>query len=419
MKLRLPKGTKDYLPEQQIIRERVKNTLKDVFERYGYAPLETPILEMQDILASKYAGGAEILKEMFTLTDQGNRELALRYDLTIPFARMIGMNPEIRMPFKRYEIGRVFRDGPIKLGRYRSFTQCDVDIVGTNEMIAEAELLALAQDAFQTLKLDIRIEVNNRKILNGVLRAANIPDKLATTTILSIDKLKKIGRSGVEEELTKKGVNKNSFGTLFRLLDTDFKTLKEEIDTGIDEIEQLLRYLDAFNVQIDFIPSLARGLEIYTGTIFEVFLKSDAFTSALAAGGRYDTIIGKFLHSDKHYPAVGISFGLDAICDVANLEGTAVQRSIIDAYIIPIKTKNECIGIMQDLRAAGINTDMDQLGKSISKNLDYANKATIPYTIIIGKQELDQNKVKLKNMRTGEENICTVKQAVSIISKAL
>lgn len=419
MKLKLPKGTKDYLPDEQILREQVKNILKRIFERYGYAPLKTPILEMKDVLASKYAGGAEILKEMFTLKDQGNRELALRYDLTVPLARVIGMNPELRMPFKRYEIGRVFRDGPIKLSRYRSFTQCDADVVGTSSMLAEAELLALTQDAFKELKLDVRIEINNRTLLNSIIDAADIPKKLANTTILSIDKLTKIGRKGVEEELINKGVNKKTFNKLFTLLESDLATLKQELTTGINEIDELNTALKQFNVNVTFTPSLARGLEIYTGTIFEVFLNSGSFTSALAAGGRYDQIIGKFVESNKECPAVGISFGLDAICDAIQLTKPTYKNNIVDAYLIPIRTTEQCVTILQQFRNADINTDMDTLGKSISKNLDYVNKASIPYAIIIGQQELEQKKVKVKNMSTGTEQTCTVKAAIKQIAKGL
>ncbi|HKZ42042.1 MAG TPA: ATP phosphoribosyltransferase regulatory subunit, partial [Candidatus Hodarchaeales archaeon] len=167
LELKILKGTTDYLPNEQIIRARIAAKLSRVFELYGFLPLETPILEYYDILASKYAGGAEILKETYKLTDQGQRELALRYDLTIPFSRVLGMNPSLPKPFKRYEIGKVFRDGPVKPGRNREFTQCDVDIAGVKSVIAESELIALTLDVFSLLKIDINVEINNRKLLSG------------------------------------------------------------------------------------------------------------------------------------------------------------------------------------------------------------------------------------------------------------
>src|SRR3990167_906343 len=174
MTLQLPKGTRDLKPEEAIIRNRIVSALKEVFELYGYAPLETPVFERYDILASKYAGGAEILKETFKFKDQGKRELGLRYDLTVPLARYVGMNPNIKMPFKRYQTGEVFRDGPVERARYRQFTQCDVDVVGIRGMQADAEIIALTQRAFKKLGFDITIKVNNRKLLNDLLISAGV-----------------------------------------------------------------------------------------------------------------------------------------------------------------------------------------------------------------------------------------------------
>ena len=184
MELQNAKGTKDIPPEEKIIKQKIVDTLKEVFELYGFNPIETPLLERYETIAAKYAGGAEILKETFKLKDQGKRELALRYDLTVPFSRFVGMNPNLKMPFKRYQIGRVFRDGPIKLGRYREFWQCDVDVVGTKSMKADAECLSIAKEAFKRLNLNVIIKVNNRKILDSMLEYAGVPKGKRTTTIL-------------------------------------------------------------------------------------------------------------------------------------------------------------------------------------------------------------------------------------------
>ena len=193
VELSLLKGTNDHLPEEQVLREKILEIIKEVFQLFGFRPLSTPILEMWDILSSKYAGGAEILKETYRLTDQGNRELGLRYDLSVPLARLVGMNPRLGKPFKRYEIGPCFRDGPIKKGRYREFIQCDADIIGVASTLADAECLALAQHLFSRMGLDVYLEVNNRKLLTGILLSAGVPEPLLNTTILSVDKLKKIG----------------------------------------------------------------------------------------------------------------------------------------------------------------------------------------------------------------------------------
>ena len=203
MDLQLPKGTRDFAPEEKIVRDKVVNTLKESFELYGFAPLETPVFEKFDVLSSKYTGGAEILKETFKLKDQGGRDLGLRYDLTVPLARYVAMNPNLKMPFKRYEIGRVFRDGPVSKDRIREFTQCDVDTIGSESMLADAEMLAIASEIFSKLNLKFIIRVNNRKILDAILENFNIQKEKRETVILSIDKLDKIGNEEVRKELKK------------------------------------------------------------------------------------------------------------------------------------------------------------------------------------------------------------------------
>ncbi|MER1990454.1 MAG: ATP phosphoribosyltransferase regulatory subunit, partial [Solibacillus isronensis] len=195
------RGTQDYLPTQEVIRRNIRRTLEDTFILYGCKPLETPILNYTKLMASKYAGGAEILKEMYTLTDRGERDLALRYDLTIPFAKVIAMNPQLSMPFKRYEIGKVFRDGPIKAGRFREFTQCDVDVVGIEAQSAEAELMMMTIDAFNKLNIEMVIQFNNRKLLAGLLQFFEVPQTKLNSVILILDKMEKIDQITLLKEL--------------------------------------------------------------------------------------------------------------------------------------------------------------------------------------------------------------------------
>ena len=201
-----PKGTQDINIEEKIQINKIIKIITEVFEKYGFNPLQTTTLEKYETLAAKYAGGSEILKETFKLKDQGSRELGLRYDLTVPLARYIAMNPNLRMPFKRYELGQVFRDGPIKTGRYREFTQLDADTVGSSNMLADAELLAITSEIFSKLKLKFIIRVNNRKILDAILEAYNIPQDKRETVILSIDKLDKIEISGVKKSCKKRAL---------------------------------------------------------------------------------------------------------------------------------------------------------------------------------------------------------------------
>lgn len=414
MKLMNARGVRDFPPEDKIIRQEIVDTLRKTFEEYGFNPLETPIIERYDVLSSKYAGGAEILKETFKFKDQGKRELGLRYDLTVPFARFVGMNPNIKMPFKRYQIGRVFRDGPIKLGRYREFWQCDVDVVGTRSMMAEAELLTIASEVFKKLKLKIVIKVNNRKILDSILSKADVKKEKWIDVILTIDKLEKQGEKEVKKELEKKGIKKEIIKKIFPLIrakKNNSETIKnlKSLD-GIDEVEELLGYLKTLKVEVDFDPSLARGLAYYTGPIFEVFLINSELKSSVAGGGRYDNMIGNFLERKEGIPATGISFGLEGITDVLSTKDK--KKSVVQVYVIPIKTPKESLKIAQELRKAGIKTDLDIVGRGISKNLDFANTMGIPFVIFVGPQELKKKKVKLRDMKSGKEELLTVKELI-------
>jgi histidyl-tRNA synthetase len=206
MELQLPRGMRDFPPEEKILRDEVISVLKGIFELYGFSPLETPVVERWEVLSAKYSGGEEILKETFKLTDQGGRQLGLRYDLTVPLARFVGMNPTIKRPFKRYQIGTVYRDGPIKKGRTREFYQCDADIVGSSSPLADAECVQLALDVFEKLGIDVEVKINNRKVLYELAQAAEIPEELTEAAILSLDKLEKIGPDGVLREMIERGI---------------------------------------------------------------------------------------------------------------------------------------------------------------------------------------------------------------------
>ena len=427
VELQRARGTRDFAPEEKILRDEVINKLVKLFEQFGFSPLETPILERYDVLASKYAGGSEILKETFTLKDQGERDLCLRYDLTVPFARFVGMNPNLKLPFKRYQIGPVFRDGPIKLGRYREFWQCDVDVVGTKNMLADAELLMLAQRFFRQLNFDVVIEVNTRKLLDGILEYVGLSGKQADV-LVSVDKLKKVGADEVKKELMQKGCTQKQIEQLFELVSLPGKNadklfaLKRMLQNpsaqeGLQQMEEILSFVSMMGDEsnVSFEPTLARGLAYYTGPVFEVFLKNPSegdVKSALAGGGRYDTMISNFIKTSVPYPAVGISFGIEPIVEQIKISRAAndqsQRKSVTKVYVVPIATPRESLGILARLRKEGINADIDLIGRGISKNLDYANVLGIPYVLIIGPKEVEQNKVKLKDMVSGTEELVSV-----------
>ncbi len=426
MTLQLPKGARDFKPEEAIVRNKIVDTLKNIFELYGYSPLDTPVFEKYDVLASKYAGGAEILKETFKLNDQGKRELGLRYDLTVPMCRFVGMNPNIKMPFKRYQIGEVFRDGPVESARYRQFTQCDVDIVGVKGMTADAEIISLAKRAFKKLGFEPIIRVNNRKLLNELLGYCGAKKEKLETAILSIDKFEKFGADLVKKELKGKGIDSDTISNMLKIIsirgnnNEKINNIKKIVSNseGLNEIEELISLLNALNVNVEFDVSLARGLSYYTGTVIEVYLKDSSVKSAVCAGGRYDKMIGSFLGRGD-YPAAGISFGLDRIYDAYIEKSKTGKKTVTQIYIVPIGAIKESLKIAEELRNENVKVDIDLTGKGPSKNLQYANSLGIPFVLFVGEEELKQGKVKLKDMKSGKEQLITAEELVVFLDKNL
>jgi len=406
------RGTQDFLPEQEVVRRKIRRTLEDTFILYGCKPLETPILNYTELMASKYAGGAEILQEMYTLTDRGERDLALRYDLTIPFAKVVAMNPHLAMPFKRYEIGKVFRDGPIKAGRFREFTQCDVDIVGVQSQIAEAELMMMAVDAFEKLDVSIQIQYNNRKLLYGLLQVFEVPAQVMNRVILILDKMEKVDRATLLKELTELALTTDSLTKIEQFLNAEptlayfesYRTENDFVAQGMTEVQELMGYLQALQIEqyCIFNPFLARGLEIYTGTIYELFLADGAIKSSIGSGGRYDNAIGGLLGTDESLATVGISFGLDVIYTAFELANKIEQKPReIDVYIIPINTERQALQLATALRKLGNRVDVELSGKKLRKAMDKANRENVGKVIVLGENEIIANRVAIKDMESG------------------
>lgn len=417
------RGTQDYLPEQEVTRRAIRRTLEDTFMAYGCKPIETPILNYTELMASKYAGGAEILQEMYTLTDRGERDLALRYDLTIPFAKVVAMNPSITMPFKRYEIGKVFRDGPIKAGRFREFTQCDVDIVGVTSQAAEAELMMMAIDAFDRLNLQINIQYNNRKLLVGLLQLFEVEQQQMNQVILILDKIEKIDQKNMLSELRGLGISENSMTKIKQFLEArpeinmayfnEFANQNTILQQGIQELVELTAYLNALglNEKCTFNPFLARGLEIYTATIYEIFLADGTIRSSIGSGGRYDQTIGGLLGSEEQsYATVGISFGLDVIYTALEVIGRIEQNvPIVDIYIIPLGTEKSALKLAAALRQHEYKVEVELSGKKVKKAMEKANRENTPQVIVLGEDEVTQNMYKIKNMQSGKEEVIAFK----------
>lgn len=420
MELQTAKGVKDLPPEEKIMKNKVVNTISKTFELYGFAPFEAPILERYETLAAKYGAGAEsdVLKETFKLTDQGGRQLGLRFEFTTSLARYVAQNPTLKMPFKVYQVGPVFRDGPIKLGREREFWQADADIIGAVSMLAEAEQIALLCEVFRQLKFKFVIKVNNRKILNGILKQSGITE--VREALIAIDKLDKIGKPGVFEELKQRGYSKAQIDKVFSLLTKNAtltllkkKVKDEEGKQGVAELEELLEYLKTMGVkEAEFDLSLARGQAYYTGTVIEAYLKNSTVTSSIAAGGRYDKMIGNFMGGGREIPAVGVSFGITPIMEQMKAQNKMEEKTPAKVLVIPINVISEALKIGQELRKSGVSTDFALGKKGVSKNLEYANSLGIPYVAIIGEEELRKKKVLLKEMSSGTELLLSLRDLV-------
>ncbi|MCI8394652.1 MAG: histidine--tRNA ligase [Bacilli bacterium] len=415
IEIRNVKGTFDYLPEEQRIRNYVTNILTEVFESYGYMPVITPILCYYDVLASKYAGGAEILKEVYQLTDQGKRELALRYDLTVPFAKLITLSKNLPMPFKRYEIGKVFRDGPVKVGRNREFIQCDVDVVGVKDMLIDAEMISLYVTAFSKLKISCTVFMNNRKLMTGILESCGVLDSQMTDVITVIDKFKKLSKEEILKELLDCGMNEQQIERMYYYFNFDFEGIKklffqtehEKIREGLSELQTIWDYLDSLHmtdsVLIDL--TLARGLDIYTGTVFEVFAHDSVVTSAIGGGGRYDNIITNFIQDGEEYPAIGCSFGLDAICEIVKEQQKLTIAPSIQLLIVPLETAMESLLLATELRKRGLRVELQYQPRKLSKIFASASRDKIPFVLVLGTHEVQKEKIEVKDMN--HQNIKT------------
>ena len=427
IELRNVKGTTDYSPKEQYIRNYISDTLKKVFEKYGFKPLQTPLLCYYDLLALKYDEENDILKEVYKVSDQGNRNLALRYDLTVPFAKYIAINQNTKLPFKRYEIGEVFRNGPVKLGRDREFIQCDVDTVGIEGQLVEAEFVALYVEAYKELGIDVIIKYNNRKFLSGIIIEAGIPDELVTDTITVIDKFEKLTKEELEKEFLKIGINKDQIKKLYQFLQMDaeelvnIKSENEILNEGIKELETLKKYVGELNLveYVQFSPSLARGQEYYTGTVFEVYDAKGEIKSSIGGGGRYDKMITDFINDGKQYPAVGISFGLNVIYEILKEREEFTQKALTDIFIIPMGTEIECLKIAETLRKADFKVEVEMKTRKMKKSLEYANEENIPYVFILGEDELKQNQVSVKDMKNKTQTTISLENLVEDFKKLL
>jgi histidyl-tRNA synthetase len=442
MKPTIPKGTRDFTPEQIGKRNYIFDTIKSVFVKYGFQPIETPTMEKLSTLTGKYGdegdqllykvlNSGDFLRKADDLNDYKKlsfqiAEKGLRYDLTVPFARYVVMHQnEIAFPFKRYQIQPVWRADRPQKGRYREFYQCDVDIIGSDSLMFEAELIKIYDEVFYKLGIDVTIKINNRKILEGIAEAAGISDKMIEMTV-AIDKLDKIGIDGVRKEMIERGISEESIEIIEKVLKTrtiqDLKPFFVNSDIGqrgINELEEVYEYLQFSDQQnkIVFDVTLARGLSYYTGCIFEV-KANDAQIGSIGGGGRYDDLTGMFGLNDVS--GVGVSFGAERIYDVMeelnlfpqdNNTGLKLLFTTFDKQSFMFAYK-----VLIQVRQAGINAELYPEPVKMKKQMKYANARNVPYVALIGSHELENSVVTIKDMNTGNQNTLSIRELITRLS---
>ena len=429
----IPKGTRDFLPEQMARRNYIFNTIRDVFHLYGFEQIETPAMETMQTLMGKY--GEEGDKLLFRIQNSGDKaaeapEKGLRYDLTVPFARLVTQyRNDIHFPFKRYQIQPVWRADRPQKGRYREFYQCDVDIIGTKSLIAEMELMHIVADVYHRLGINVCLKLNNRKILAGIAEVIGEPERLIDITT-AIDKIDKIGKEKVNEVLLERGLKPASVEMLQPVLAlqgsnrnklTQLKEILKDSETGtqgISEVEQLFDLCDASGVDlmIELDLTLARGLNYYTGAIFEV-KALDWEIGSICGGGRYDNLTGIFGLPDLS--GVGISFGADRIYDVLTELDLFPENVLQGTKVIFLSFGEDelryALSCASRVRATGISTEVYPEPAKIKKQMAYADQKHIPYVAIVGTNEMQNATIMLKNMLTGEQRQMPLQELIQLL----
>lgn len=446
----IPKGTRDFSPEEMAKRNYIFNTIKDVFLLYGFQQIETPAMENLSTLMGKY--GDEGDKLLFKILNSGDFlksasdemlvardclhltsklcEKGLRYDLTVPFARYVVQHRnELQFPFKRYQIQPVWRADRPQKGRYREFYQCDADVVGSDSLVNEVELISLIDEVFNRFGINITIKLNNRKILSGIAEIIGAPEKIIDITV-AIDKIDKIGIDNVNAELREKGLNEDAISTLRPLLelsgsnDEKLATLESLLASseigvkGINELKYVISNATELGLhsKLELDVSLARGLNYYTGSILEV-KANDVEIGSITGGGRYDNLTGVF--GMDGVSGVGISFGADRIFDVLNAlnlypADTCTSTKVIFMNFGEAEAKQSLKYVME-LRKAGISAELYPEASKMKKQMSYANGKNVPYVAMVGENELTEGKIALKDMTSGEQKMLEIIEVIETL----
>lgn len=425
-------GFMELMPTEQILFNQIKNTIKNTYENYGFLPLDTPIIELSDVLLAKAGGETE--KQIYRF-NKGDNDLSLRFDLTVPLAKYVSQYyNELSFPFRRYQIGKVYRGERPQKGRFREFYQCDIDIIGDGELsvIYDAELPSVIYNIFKQLGFDkFTIRINNRKILNGLYESLELKEK-SVEIMRIIDKIEKIGKDKVVKELQELDIDNNSIDTIMNFIEisgnTDEKLLKlEELNIknelfaeGLKELKDVVKNIRLFgvpdeNFKVDY--TIARGLDYYTGTVYETFLDDYRSLGSVCSGGRYESLAEYY--TDKKLPGVGVSIGLTRLFYKLNEMNIikAEQKSVSKVLVVSMGEDIEkSIETATILRNSGISTEVYLNDKKIKAKFKYADKLNIPYVIVIGEDEIKNNVVTLKDMNTGSQETLSLDKVIEKIN---
>ena len=412
-------GFMELLPDEQILFNQMKRTIEEIYQKYGFLPLDTPVIELSEVLLAKAGGETE--KQIYRF-NKGDNDLSLRFDLTVPLSKYVAKNyGNLNFPFRRYQIGKVYRGERTQKGRFREFYQCDIDVIGDGELdlINDAELPSVIYTIFTKLGFsNFTIRINNRKILNGLFESLNQKEK-AVEILRIIDKIDKIGKDAVIEELEKIEVEKEAVEKIIEFISINgtsdekiekLKKLNIENETyikGVEELEYVVKHMRMFeipenNFNVDL--TIARGLDYYTGTVYETFLNDYRELGSVCSGGRYENLAEYY--TDKKLPGVGVSIGLTRLFYKLNEMNLikASKKSISEVLIIPmVEDLTIPIKIANKLRTKGTNAEIYLNNKKLKAKFKYADKLKIPYVIVVGEDEIQSGKYTLKNMETGEE----------------
>ena len=424
-------GFMELMPNEQILMNQMREKIQKSYEKFGFLPLDTPIIEMAEVLLAKAGGETE--KQIYRF-QKGENDLALRFDLTVPLAKYIAQyGNEISFPFRRYQIGKVYRGEKPQKGRFREFYQCDIDIIGDGELniINDAEIPSVIYETIKELGFDkFTICINNRKILNGLYEFLNLKEQ-SVEIMRIIDKIEKIGKDNVIKELKNLNIQEEAIKTILDFIsiegttDEKLKSLQtlrienELWNEGVTELTEVVKNIRLFgvpdeNFKVDF--TIARGLDYYTGTVYETFLNEYRSLGSVCSGGRYDNLAE--FYTDRKLPGVGVSIGLTRLFYKLNEMNLMKvdKKSISDVLVISMLPDiSESIKVATELRKAGINTEVYLNDKKVKAKFKYANKLNIPYVAIIGEEELQNQKVTIKDMESGEQEMLTLEEAIQKI----